>query len=63
MTVSNSAGLGDGAVFGFFFEPMPGRSLVAIVAVRREPLPNCGIDRSGKPGLTDPCSKGDPRVE
>ncbi len=40
MNVGISAGPGGGAVFGFFFEPMLGRLLVAIVAMRREPPPN-----------------------
>ncbi len=40
MTVSNSGGLGDSAIFGFFLEPILGQSLVASVTVRRERLPD-----------------------
>ncbi len=38
MTVSNSGGLDDGVIFGFFFEPILGQSLVASVTMRKEPL-------------------------
>jgi hypothetical protein len=38
MTVSNSGGLDDGVIFGFFFEPILGRPLVVNVTRRREPL-------------------------
>jgi Flp pilus assembly protein TadG len=40
MNVTIAVGLDGAAIFGFFFEPILGRSLVASVTMRREPLPN-----------------------
>ncbi len=40
MNVTIAIGLDDAAIFGFFFKPILGRSLVASVTMRREPLPN-----------------------
>jgi hypothetical protein len=40
LNVTIAIGLDDTAIFGFFFQPMLGRSLVASVAMRREPLTN-----------------------
>jgi hypothetical protein len=40
MNVTIAIGLDGAAIFGFFFEPILGRSLVASVTMRREPLPN-----------------------
>ncbi len=38
MNVTISIGLDGAAIFGFFFKPIIGRSLVASVTTRREPL-------------------------
>jgi hypothetical protein len=38
MTVCISAGLGDVAIFGFFFKPTLGRSFMASVTMPKEPL-------------------------
>ena len=38
MTVEIAIGVGDAAIFGAFFEPILGKSLVASVTMRREPL-------------------------
>ena len=40
MNIAIAIGLDDAAIFGFFFKPILGRSLVASVTMRREPLPN-----------------------
>ncbi len=40
LNVTIAIGIDDAAIFGFFFQPMLGRSLVASVAMRREPLTN-----------------------
>jgi len=40
MNIAIAIGLDDAAIFGFFFKPILGRSLVASVAMRREPLTN-----------------------
>ncbi len=40
MNVTIAIGLDGAAIFGFFFKPILGRSLVASVTMRREPLPN-----------------------
>ncbi len=40
LNVTIAIGLDDTAIFGFLFQPMLGRSLVASVAMRREPLTN-----------------------
>ena len=40
MNVTLTIGLDDAAIFGYFFEQVLGRSLVASVTMRREPLPN-----------------------
>jgi Flp pilus assembly protein TadG len=40
MNVTLAIGLDGAAIFGFFFKPILGRSLVASVTMRREPLPN-----------------------
>ena len=40
LSVTIAIGLDDTAIFGFIFQPMLGRSLVASVAMRREPLTN-----------------------
>jgi hypothetical protein len=38
MSVKIAIGLGDAAVFGFFFKPILGQSLVVDVVMRKEPL-------------------------
>ncbi|MFQ5535702.1 MAG: TadE/TadG family type IV pilus assembly protein [Sphingomonadales bacterium] len=38
MNVTIAIGLGDATIFGFFFESILGRELVASVTMRREPL-------------------------
>ncbi len=38
MNVSISVDLGDAAVFGAFFKPILGKSLLVSVTMRREPL-------------------------
>ncbi len=38
MNVTIAIGLDGAAIFGFFFEPILGRSLVASVTMRKEPL-------------------------
>jgi hypothetical protein len=40
MNVTIVIGLDGAAIFGFFFKQILGRSLVASVTMRREPLPN-----------------------
>ena len=40
MNVTLTIGLDDAVIFGYFFEQVLGRSLVASVTMRREPLPN-----------------------
>ncbi len=40
MSVTIAIGLDDAAIFGSFFKSILGRSLVANVTMRREPLPN-----------------------
>ena len=37
INVTIAIGLGDAAIFGFFFEPILGQSLVASVTMQREP--------------------------
>ncbi len=38
MNIKIAIGLGDAAVFGFFFKPILGQSLVVDVVMRKEPL-------------------------
>ncbi len=38
MNVTIAIGLNDAAIFGFFFKPILGKSLVASVTMRQEPL-------------------------
>ncbi len=38
MNVTITIGIDGAAIFGFFFEPILGRSLVASVTMRKEPL-------------------------
>ncbi len=40
MNVTIAIGLDDAAIFGFFFKPILGQSLVASVTMRKEPLPS-----------------------
>ncbi len=40
MNVTIAIGLDDAAIFGFFFKPILGKSLVASVTMRKEPLPS-----------------------
>ncbi len=40
MSVTIAIGLGDAAIFGSFFKSILGRSLVANVTMRKEPLPS-----------------------
>ena len=38
MNVKIAIGLGDAAIFGFFFKPILGQSLLVDVVMRKEPL-------------------------
>ncbi len=40
MNVTIAVGLDGAAIFGFFFQPILGRSLLASVTMRREPFPD-----------------------